>query len=183
MAYRNKIIRNAKTGQEIMFLHTAQNTDGQFLGMYATFQPQPKPTVLYCLPQQTVDFDVLSGELTILLKGKYKHLISGQAITIAANQPHALWNGSTQQTTINCRVRPALNTEYLLETVIGIASAEADNRKGISRMLQIALTANSFSNVFRLSNFPFIFQKVVFFFLTPIAYLAGLKPVYKEYID
>lgn len=183
MAYRNKVIRNPKTGQEITFLHTAKDTKGQFLGMIATFQPQSQPEQRYYLPKQTLDLDVLSGELTVLLDGQARQLKAGEKLFIEANQPHALWNRSTQLTTINCRVRPALNTEYLLETVAALAGVEMISHKPIPRMLQTALTANCFSNVFRLTRWPFVCQKLVFTLLTPVAYLAGFKPTYKEYID
>ena len=183
MAYKNKVIRNPKTGQVITFLHTAKDTEGRFLGMIATFQPQNQPPALYYLPHQTLDLDVLSGELTVLLDGQYRQLKAGETLFIAANQAHALWNGSTQLTAINCRVRPALNTEHLLETVAGLAGIETISHQRIPRMLQTALTANCFSNVFRLTRWPFVCQTLIFTLLTPVAYLAGLKPTYEEYID
>ncbi|WP_461116851.1 cupin domain-containing protein [Spirosoma jeollabukense] len=183
MAYRNKVIRNPKTGQEITFLHTAKDTKGQFLGMIATFQPQSQPQLRYYLPQQTLDLDVLSGELTVLLNGQYRQLKAGEKLFIEANQAHALWNRSTQPTTINCRVRPALNMEHLLETVAALAGVKTISRQPIPRMLQTVLTANCFSNIFRLTRWPFVCQKLVFILLTPVAYLAGFKPTYKEYID
>ena len=183
MAYQNKVIRNAKTGQVITFLHTAKNTDGRFLGMIATFQPQSQPTTIYYLPHQTLELDVLSGELTVLLNGQYRPLKAGESLFIDANKPHVLWNGSTQLTAINCRVRPALNTEHLLETIAGLADVEKISRRRIPRMLQIALIANTFSNVFRLTSCPFMCQKFVFTLLTPVAYLAGYKPTYAKYID
>ncbi|GAB4014422.1 cupin domain-containing protein [Spirosoma koreense] len=183
MAYQNKVIRNAKTGQVITFLHTAKNTGGRFLGMIATFQPQRQPAARYCLPHQTLELDVLSGELTVLIDGQLRPLKAGESLFIDANKPHALWNGSTQPTAINCRVRPALNTEHLLETVAGLASVETINRRRIPRMLQFALTANTFSHVVRLTGWPFIWQKLAFALLTPVAYLAGYKPTYERYID
>ncbi|QHV99393.1 cupin domain-containing protein [Spirosoma endbachense] len=183
MAYRNKVIRNPKTGQVITFLHTAKDTAGQFLGMIATFQPQRQPELRYSLPHQTLDLDVLSGELTVLINGQYRQLKAGEKLFIEANRPHALWNRSTQPTTINCRVRPALNTEHLLETIAALAGVETISRQPIPRILQTALTANCFSNVFRLTRWPFVCQKFIFILLSPVAYLAGFKPTYEKYID
>lgn len=183
MAYQNKVIRNTRTGHEITFLHTAKNTGGRFLGMIATFQPENQPATLYYLPHQTLELDVLSGELTVLLEGQCKPLKAGESLFIDANKPHALWNGSTHRTAINCRVRPALNTEHLLETIAGLAGVETISRRPIPRMLQIALAANTFSNVVRTTSWPFMCQKIVFSLLTPVAYLAGYKPTYAKYID
>lgn len=39
MAFKNKQIKNPKTGQEIKFLLTAEDTDGKLLEMEALYNP------------------------------------------------------------------------------------------------------------------------------------------------
>lgn len=180
MAHRNQVIRNCKTGQEILFLHTSSNTGGRFLGMVATFQPQNEPPILHYHPHQTLDFDVLKGELTVLLNGQRTQLQSGNALHIPANQEYALWNGSTQTTVINCRLRPALNAEYLLETAADLANDEPGETNRLWRYLQKILVARQFSNVFRRRDFPFVLQKTVFLLLTPVVYLFKHPAWYRE---
>lgn len=183
MAYRNKVIRNVRTGHEITFLHTAKDTDGRFLGMVAMFQPQASQPIPHYHPSQTVDLDVLSGELTVWLNGESRNLTVGDHLHIDPNQVYSLWNSSTQPSRINCRVRPAMNTEYLLETITGLANTEKDSDTGLVRVLQTALIANTFSNVVRRTRFPYPLQKTVCTLLAPFAYLAGCKAMYAEYID
>ncbi|MBO0931829.1 cupin domain-containing protein [Fibrella aquatilis] len=183
MAYRNKLIRNPKAGQEILFLYTAKNTNGQFLGLIITFQPQGQPPAPYYHPHQTIDLDVLCGELTVLLNGEQRQLAIGATLHIPAYQQYAFWNKSTQPVRINCRLRPALDTEYLLETMTGLAANQTGRVKGVLHLLQTALIAHAFSHVFRLPRWPFVLQKTVLTLLALLAYLAGLRPTYREYLD
>jgi quercetin dioxygenase-like cupin family protein len=185
MAYRNKLICNPKAGQEILFLHTAKDTNGRFLGLITTFQPQEQPPAPYYHPHQTMDLDVLSGELTVLLNGKQQYLTIGETLHIPAYQKYALWNKSTQPVRINCRLRPALDTEYLLETMAGLAVDQTGmlKGKGILSLLQTALIAHAFSDVFRLPRWPFVLQKTALTLLAILAYVVGLRPTYREYLD
>jgi hypothetical protein len=94
-----------------------------------------------------------------------------------------MWNGSGQTTVMNWKVRPALSTEYLLETVFGLAADGKTDKDGKPSLLQLALTAGNFSNVFRLTKPPFLLQKVVFMILSPFARMFGLKPLYEKYLN
>jgi hypothetical protein len=49
-------------------------------------------------------------------------------------------------------------------------------------LLQIALTAREFDDVIRYDKGPRVVQRVLFFLLTPIAKLKGLKGSYPEYL-
>ena len=81
------------------------------------------------------------------------------------------------------KVSPALGTEYLLETGMGLASKGLVNRSGFPGMLQAALTAGKFIQEYRLSSIPFPIQVVLFAILAPFGRLTGKKPVYPEFID
>jgi hypothetical protein len=94
-----------------------------------------------------------------------------------------MWNDSDGETVMNWKVRPALQTEYFLETVVGLAADGKTNKAGMPGLLQVALMANQFSREFRLIKPPLLIQKIIFAILSPIASLAGFKPTYKKYID
>lgn len=61
MAFKNKIIRNAKTGQEIRFLLTGKDTQGKLLEMEATYAEHSEEPVGHYLPFQTEAFTIISG--------------------------------------------------------------------------------------------------------------------------
>jgi hypothetical protein len=151
--------------------------------MESTFIPNTAPPPDHFHPHQTEDFIILAGELTVKINSKIKVLKKGDALHIPAKQVHAMWNASNSNTAVSWITKPALDSEYLFETFTGLANDDKTDAKGKPDILQAALTITRFSNVFRLVHPPYLVQMIIFYFLIPIAYLVGYKPVYKKYLD
>ena len=129
MAYRNKIIRNVQLGQEIRFLQTAKDTDGTLLEMESTYHAASKEPPPHYHPHQEEDFTVVEGELHVRLEDHLVILKKGDHLHIPKNRVHSMWNGSENRTVVNWKVQPAMNTEYFLETAVGISLTSSDCRK------------------------------------------------------
>jgi len=183
MAYPNKVIRNTKTGQDIRFIKTGKETNGELLEMEASFAPNSVEPAAHYHPRQAEDFTVLAGAITVRLNGKVSVLRTGDSLHIPANAVHAMWNSASHKAVVNWKVKPALNTDHLLETGVGLANDTNTTEKGMPGVLQMALLAQRFSNVYRLARPPYVVQRIVFALLTPFAYLAGYRSQYKKYID
>ena len=183
MAYRGKEIQNPVTKQQILFLQTGKDTGGQLLEMKATFAAHSVEPALHYHPCQEEDFTVLEGELTVKMPGQTMVLRPGDSLHISPGINHAMWNGTDKKTVVNWQVRPAMNSEHLLETAAGLAKDGKVNKKGMPGLLQVALMANKYSGVFRLSKPAFVVQKILFLLLSPFAFLAGLQADYEEYLD
>lgn len=183
MAYKHKIIRNVKTGQDICFLQTGKDTNGTLLEMEAIFGAHSREPIAHYHPCQQEDFKVLAGQLTVRVNGQLKVLYPGDRLHIAPNMVHAMWNSSDEKTVVNWQVRPAINSEHFLETLAGLAADDKTDANGKPGLLQVALTASRFSGVFRMAKPAYPVQKLVFSLLTPLAYIAGYKPTYKQYLD
>jgi quercetin dioxygenase-like cupin family protein len=183
MAYPNKVIRNSKTGQEIRFIKTGKETNGELLEMEASFAPHSMEPAAHYHPRQAEDFTVLEGSLMVRLNGKVTIVKAGDTLHIPANAVHAMWNSSGQKTLVNWKVKPALNTDHLLEMGVGLANDTNTTEKGMPGVLQMALLARRFSNVYRLAGTPYVAQQILFGVLAPIAWVAGYKSEYKKYID
>lgn len=183
MAFRNKVIQHPGSGQMIRFIRTGRETNGSLLEMESSWEPGSTEPPMHYHPFQSEDFKVMTGELTVRINGVVEILKPGDTLHIPACTSHTMWNHSTEKTIVNWKVRPAKDTEYFLETGMGLATDGKVNRKGMPGILQIALTANRFSRVFRLSKPPFFIQKFVFLLLTPFAWMAGYRAVYRKYID
>jgi hypothetical protein len=125
---------------------------------------------------------ILKGQMTVRLQGKILLLNEGDTLHIPANTIHSMWNNTGGTSVINWKIQPALSTEYFLETATGLAS-DKKRRKRMCSLLQRALIANKYSDVFRLSKPPFLIQKTLFILLTPFAWLAGYRASYKQYFD
>jgi quercetin dioxygenase-like cupin family protein len=183
MAYKGKIINNKKTGQQVKFIQTADDTGGELLEMESFFQPHSKEPVPHYHPFQEEDFVVLEGEITVRINGKLHSLKQGDTLHVNKKQVHSMWNQSGNTARVNWKVMPASDTEYFLENGIGIANEKKTNDKGMPGLLQVALLANRFSHVYRVAKPPYAVQKILFTTLTPFSYLAGYRPCYKEFVD
>lgn len=184
MAYKNKTIRNPMTGQEIRFIQTSKDSNGQLLEMESTYNAMSKEPVSHYHPYQDEFFTIISGEMTVRLDGEETHTLqAGDTLEIPRNQIHAMWNATNQKAVVNWQVRPALNTEELLETVMGLANDGKCNRNGMPGILQIALTSRKYDRELRLVSPPLLVQRVVFSVLKPFAMMAGYKASYVRYLD
>jgi quercetin dioxygenase-like cupin family protein len=183
MAYSGKVISNAQTGQSIKFIQTGKETNGQLLEMESNFKAHSIEPVQHYHPYQEEDFIILSGEVSVRINGEVKILKQGNPLHIPFNVPHSMWNNSDADAIVNWKVRPAFDTEYLLETGTGLANDGKVNDKGMPNILQVALMGKRFSKVYRLTKPPYVIQRILFSVLTPIAYVMGFKPMYKKYID
>lgn len=183
MAYKNKIIRNPLSGHEMKFLQTANDTGGQLLEMEATYHAASKPPVPHYHPAQDEVFTVLEGSLSVQVGGELTLLKTGDTLHIPRRTVHAMWNPSEGKTVVNWQVRPALDTEYFLETGTGLATDGKVGKNGMPPLLQVALLANKFAGVYRLAKPPYWVQKILFSLLTPFAYLKGYRPTYAKYLN
>lgn len=183
MAYRNKIIRNPVTGQSIRFLQTSADTDGRLLEMESTFAPHSVEPLPHYHPQQHETFTVLEGSIQVRIDGKVRMLATGETLEIPATTNHSMWNESGAKAVINWKVQPALDTEYFLETGMGLAAQGKVNRKGLPSIWQSALLAERYQHVFRLAKPWFVLQQIFFKLLASIARLMGYRSMYRELIN
>ncbi len=183
MAIAGKHIWNKKTKQQIKFLKTSKDTNGELLEMLSVYPPQSNEPPSHYHPLQDEYFEVTKGQLTVRLGNESKVLTQGERLHIAKGQVHSMWNASEEETEVNWKVMPALNTEYFLETLTGLANDNKTNESGVPPVLQISLTANKYNRVFRLAKPSYPIQKIVFTLCAPISYLLGYKSDYDHYLN
>ena len=183
MAFKNKVIANPKTGQTIKFLQTAKETGGRLLEMETTFRAYSREPMAHYHPKQEEFFTIISGELRVRIHGDLKTYVEGDQFHVPRNTVHAMWNASGAAAIVNWKVTPALNTESFFETTIGLASEGKTDEKGMPNILQVALIANKYDNIFRLSRPPYFLQKIIFSILVPVAYVAGYRSAYDKYLN
>ena len=183
MAYQGKIIHNPVAGQQIRFLQTASDTAGASLEMESTYQPKSLEPPMHYHPIQTEDFTVLQGELTIRIHGELRILQQGETLHVPSGTSHAMWNASNHHTIVHWQVHPALETEYFLEMIYGLAAEGKCTDTGGPKLLQAIVTARKYHAEFRLSSPALFIQRMAFLLLSPIAWLAGYRGSYRRYLD
>ena len=183
MAIANKVIHNPITGQTIRFQKTSRDTHGALLEMESIFYPFSKEPLSHYHPYQTELFMVQEGRIHIRINGTVKELVKGEKLEIAPNTIHSMWNPYTKKAKLTWKVQPAMNTEYLLETGMGLAVNGRVGKKGAPGFLQSILILKHYKDVYRLAKPSYSLQRILTIILSPLAHLAGYKPIYKEYID
>lgn len=183
MAFKGKVLMNPVTGQNITFLQTAKDTHGQLLEMESVYAPRSQQPIAHYHPAQEEDFVVLEGVLSVKMNGVLRLYKAGDRFHVPKGTVHSMWNASAGRTVMNWQVRPAMDTEYLLETTTGLINDGKTGASGKPGLLQIALIARRYAGVFRLAKPPYAIQRILFALLAPIARLAGYKAVYPKYLD
>jgi glyoxylate utilization-related uncharacterized protein len=124
-------------------------------------------------PSQEESFEVLDGEIDVLLDGERRRLEKGDTLLVPAGTPHQMWAEAPARQ--RWETRPALKTERFFKTLWGMqqdAVLEGDPRKA---KLQMALTMRHFRDVIRLTSPP----APAIAALSVVARLRGLKPEYE----
>lgn len=183
MAFKGKVLKNPVTGQDIIFLQTAKDTGGQVLEMESVYLKRSLEPIAHYHPLQDEDFTVLEGELTVLIDQAKRIYRVGESFHIPKGTIHSMWNATDSRTLMNWQVRPALDTEYLLETMAGLAFDGKTSPAGKPSLLQIAWIGNRYRQVFRLAKPAYFVQRIVFSLLSPFARLAGYRSAYRKYLD
>lgn len=151
--------------------------------MESVYNTRSKEPVPHYHPMQAEDFVVLEGELSVRIQGALRKFKKGDHLHIPPDTIHSMWNDTTQRTVVNWKVQPAGETEYLLETACGLASAGKTNQEGMPSLLQFALMGLRFKNDFRIAKPPYAIQMIIFNALRPIARISGLRAIYRNFID
>ena len=182
MAYMGKVISNDITGQSIAFITTAADSNGQLLEMVTTYRPFSQQPPAHYHPVQHETFTVLQGELTVIINGETLRLTAGSVLDIPRNTVHCMWNSSAADTVVRWKVVPALQTEYLLETAMGLAADGKTDAQGRPGLLHVAQMALRYSKEFRLAKPPYPVQRVLFMLLAPLALLTGSRAMLNKYV-
>lgn len=168
---------------DLKFLQTSKDTAGKLLEMEATYHAHSKEPAAHYHPFQSEDFKIISGSLHVRIDGHLLNLHEGDSLHIPRNKVHAMWNAGDEETIVNWKVQPAGSTEYLLETMTGLANDGRTNEDGMPNLLQISLTARKYASEIRLATIPFAVQKILFLILSPVSRLLGYQATDKKYID
>jgi quercetin dioxygenase-like cupin family protein len=125
-------------------------------------------------------FTCLEGELTVKRDGRMSILRQGETAVIEAGVWHDWWNATDVDARIRVDIMPGERFAHMIETFFGLARLGHTNRKGLPNPLQLALTAQEFSDVIILRSPPPFVQRAMFRALGPIARRRGYRATYPQ---
>lgn len=180
MPIKGAIITNPETGDSFEFLETAADTDGAKVVIKATIQSkgQVVPKHFHALQDET--FEVLSGKLTIWRNGSTETLCAGEKLTLRKNIPHNHFNSEGIPVTYIHTVIPALDFDFLLENLIGLA-ADGKGKKGNFGLIQELVSLRYLDSKTYLAKIPVGIQKLLMNTIAPLARRFGYRALYKKY--
>ena len=120
-------------------------------------------------------FSVLQGELTVVRDGRRSVLGAGESAHIEPGVWHDWWNDAQAHAVVRVEVTPGERFVHMIETMFGLAREGHVNAKGMPNPLQLALTAQEFSDVILFRKPPRAMQRLAFSALTADRQTARLS--------
>jgi quercetin dioxygenase-like cupin family protein len=178
MFHAGDTIENPVTGERIVFVRTAAETDGELVVVETFVQPGGFVATAHVHPGQEERFHVLRGTLRFRAGKETLEAGPGQRVTVPAGTPHAFRNVGAGEAHFICEVRPALQFEQLLGTMYALAADGKTNRKGMPNLLRLAVIARAFADTVRLPFPPVAVQRLGLALAAPVGRLLGYEPLY-----
>ena len=173
-------IHNPVTGEQITFLATSRDTDGEAVVIETVVQPDGFVAAAHVHPSQSERFAVAEGKLGLKVDGKELTLEAGDVAIVEPGQAHKFWNAGDQPVRFVCEVRPALQFESLLETMFALAADGKTNRKGMPNPLRLAVIAKAHFDTVRLPFPPDWMQAAGLALGAPLGRLLGYEATYER---
>jgi len=182
MAHAGKVISNTVMAGTVKFIKTAADTDGELLEMEATFNTAVDSVPEHYHPFQDENFEVLSGMVSVILKGRERTYVTGEKFEFPRNVPHKFCGAAgSEEARIIWQIRPALDSETFIETTYGLASDGKTKDTGLPNLFQMAVIFQTFNKELHLMKPHLIVQKIAIAILAPIGRLLGYRARYEKY--
>lgn len=175
MAKTNQIIESKTYGDKAKFLVTAAESKGEVLRVQAWIKSGAEGPPEHYHPVQSESFEVIKGQLNMIYEGKEIVLLPGEKITVAPNALHKWYNAGSEELEVIAELRPALKTEYFLESMYALDQLGKLDKKGLPNPLQFAAILNEcYGELFVLGP-PIFMQKFMAKVVGGFAKLMGFK--------
>ena len=176
-----KTVRNPVIGHRITFLQTGAETNGELLQiLYAVEKPETKPAIPLHIHLQCAErFEVVYGQLGVVLDGERRLLGVGEEIFIPPGTPHTFWNVGEGELRFITDVRPPGQLQTYWETVFGLAEDGKVGKNGLPNLLQLAVVvplADSYD-----PKIPLPLMKLILIVLGGFGHLRGYQASYPQY--
>ncbi|PPL01767.1 cupin domain-containing protein [Parapedobacter indicus] len=180
MPTKGQIITNPATGDSYEFLETAKDTNGVAVTMRATIKSKGPLVPNHRHVFQDETFEIISGQLTIFKDGKSTTFAAGEKIAFPKNTPHNHYNNSEEELVYIHSVKPALDFDYLIENLVGLA-ADGKSKNGKFGLVQELVTLKYLESKTYLADIPIGVQKFLMHTVAPIGRMFGYRAIYKKY--
>lgn len=178
MARQGEKIVNARTGQTMVFLKTAAETNGKLLQIECFSPPSARRETEHVHPFQTNSFSMISGSCVFWVEGREMRVSPGESLDIPPNVRHHFWNPGDIAAHYVQEFRPALHIDEFFETFFALSLDDKLNAQGIPNLLHGSLIMLKHRDHIRVSHPPWAVQLPAYLTLAPIGWIMGYRSVY-----
>lgn len=176
MAAAGETIEHPVTGERIVWLKTARETDGSLLQADFFMRPEGFVAAEHVHPNQEERFEVVAGSVRFRAGGQERDAGVGETIVVPPGQPHVWWNPGREEARVLVEVRPAMRTEDFFETFFQLAQAgKVSPKSGLPNPLQLAVLAREYEEEIYLARPPLLVQRILFAPLAMLGKLLGYR--------
>jgi len=170
------VIENPAMGARIVFIETAEETNGELLRFDFFVRPQTVVLHEHLHPVQEERFEVVSGRMDGVVDGDPHVAEAGTVIVNKPGTPHAWWNAGDEEAHLVVEFRPALKTATLFETSFALAQQGKVRGSGLPKNpLQLAVIYDEYKNETSAAK-PY--QRLAMTILAPIGRACGFRAQY-----
>jgi quercetin dioxygenase-like cupin family protein len=166
---RGRVIENPISGERIIIRKTGAQTFGRLLAFDLFLPPGGHVPAGHVHPEQEETFTVISGRMRFRLGGRSILAGPGEAVVIAAGQPHWFGNAGPEVSHAQVEVRPALRTEEMFVATEMLSHAGHFPGTRLPRPSDLALVLFEFRRELAVPKLP---PALVTALLRPLAWLA-----------
>jgi quercetin dioxygenase-like cupin family protein len=176
MAKTNDIIENPVVGEKAKFLITSEDSKGEILKFQVTDVVGAAGPPMHWHPEQSENFEVISGTVTLTVNGKTQVLTAGQKASIQKNDIHTYRNTGNTEMVMNIELLPALRTEFFLETMFALAKKGDCKPDSVPKdFFQFMAILNEYYGELFIVGPPLLAQKIMAKVVGRFAKLLGYK--------
>lgn len=182
MAHAGKEIASEQLGLRMVYRATSADTGGEALRLDAFVTPDTPILGEHTHPRQQERIEVVSGRLVGQVGGAPKTLEPGDVSVIPAGVKHHWGSAPGEATHLTVEFRPALRTEIVFETLLGLAADGKVRPSGMPRFLQAAVFIEEYGDELYFP-IPGPIKKVMAVVVAPVARRRGIRASYPKYSD
>lgn len=175
MAKANQLIENPILGDKARFIITAEDSNGEVMRGELWIKPFAQGPPQHYHPVQSETFEVIRGKLGLEIDDKKLVLGPGEKYTVKPNTAHKWYNAGEEELFTVVELRPALKTEFFLESMYSLAAQGKVNKVGLPGTMQFAALLNECPGELYVVGPPIFIQKFMAKVIGGFAKLIGYK--------
>ncbi|MGK5682185.1 cupin domain-containing protein [Actinoplanes sp. URMC 104] len=165
----------------VMLSDPAVRADRSLVG-HLYVAPGGRVAAAHMHPQSVERFHVIRGRVGFEIGGERRELGPGEDAEVPPGVRHDWWQVGDEPAEVLVDMAPGDRFADMLVTVFGLVRDGLVDRRGMPRLLQLAVTANAYRDAMVFASPPPWVQRALFGVLAPAGRLLGRRPVYERYL-